>query len=235
MSTTLAVRPQTATTLPHVNLLPDEILEEARFRNVRAGLLLVVAVVIVAVGFLYWQASGQDNDAQAQLTQAQAAQTGLQAQIAKYASVPKKEAQVQLAQTQLTTAMGQEVRYSYLLNDIVLTIPNDVWLTQLTVNQKVTTPVTGPAATTTSSSGTGGAVWTAPGIGTISVQGSALSYDDVAAWLDALAKSPNYSGVYLNTAAVAPPVNATKVFNFTSQANITTHAYSNRYTSKAGQ
>jgi Tfp pilus assembly protein PilN len=234
MSTTLAVRPQTATTLPHVNLLPDEILEEARFRNVRAGLLLAVAVVIVAMGFLYWQASGQENDAQAALTQAQSTQTGLQAQIVKYANVPKKEAQVELAQTQLTTAMGQEVRYSYLLNDIVLTIPNDVWLTQLTVNQKVTTPTTGAPVTSTSTVA-GGAVWTAPGIGTVSVQGSALSYDDVAAWLDAFAKSPNYSGVYLNTATLAPAVDGTAVFNFTSAANITTHAYSNRYTSKAGQ
>ena len=43
--------------------------------------------------------------------------------------MPQVYAQVAAAQAQLTQAMGQEMRYSYVLNDLSLTIPSDVWLT----------------------------------------------------------------------------------------------------------
>jgi Tfp pilus assembly protein PilN len=224
MSATLAVRPQTLTTLPHVNLLPQEIQEESRFRNVRAGLGLAVLLVALIIGFLYWQARGDVDTAQTQLNQAQAQQVGLDAKITTYSNVPKVLAQVDLAKAQLVTAMGPEVRYSFLLNDITLTIPNNVWLTQLTVQQKLPTSIKAGATSGTAT----GAQWTPPGIGNVTFAGTAMTYNDVAAWLDSFAKSPNYSGVYLNTATTGL-ISKTSVVQFTSVANTTPHAYSNRY------
>jgi Tfp pilus assembly protein PilN len=221
MSATLAVRPQTATTLPHVNLLPEEIQEEARFRNVRAGLGLAVLLVALVIGFLYWQARGEVDTAQAQLTAAQTQQTALNAQINTYSNVPKVLAQVDLAKAQLAVAMGPEVRYSFMLNDITLTIPTNVWLTQITVQQKLPTAVKGTVAPV-------GPEWTQPGIGQVNFTGNGMTYNDVAAWLASFSKSLNYSGVYLNT-ATKTLISQTPVVQFTSDANLTVHAYSNRY------
>ena len=42
-------------------------------------------------------------------------------------------AQVAAGEAALDLAMGDEVRYSFVLNDLSLTIPNDVWLTRIVV------------------------------------------------------------------------------------------------------
>ena len=41
----------------------------------------------------------------------------------KYADVPKVYAAVDAAEAQLKLAMGHEIRYSFVLNDLSLTIP----------------------------------------------------------------------------------------------------------------
>lgn len=220
MSTTTAVR---TAAFPHVNLLPPEIAEEARFRSVRALLTLVVVGALVAIGGLYLLASSQVNAAQQSLDAAQTTQASLKAEEAKYAEVPKVYGAVAKAEGQLTLAMGQEVRYSYLLNDLGLTIPQDVWLTSLSVTQDVegTTPVTGQ--------------WGTTGLGLVTFEGKALSYNDVAAWLEVLGKNPDYADPYLTSAKEADPIGDTTVLDVSSSAVLTEDALSNRYVPKAAQ
>ena len=71
---------------------------------------------------------------------------------AKYAEVPKVYAQVDAAEADLELAMGQEIRYSFVLNDLSLTIPSDVWLEHdqpsprtWTAPQPITSPLGNPA------------------------------------------------------------------------------------------
>lgn len=218
MSTTTAVR---TATLPRVNLLPPEISEEARFRSVRGILALTVIAAAGVVGGLYYLAANDASSAQEQLSAAQATQTSLQAEAAKYAEVPKVYAALTAAQTQLDQAMGQEVRYSYVLNDLSLTIPSKVWLTQMTVTQDVdgTGSVTG--------------AWGSPAIGKITFTGVALSHNDVAAWLDALAKNATYTDPYFTNSSAGEPIGTTPVVDFNSEVSLTDKALSGRYTSKA--
>jgi Tfp pilus assembly protein PilN len=213
-----------AGTFPHVNLLPPEIAAAERFRRVRLLLSLVVAGSVVVVGGLYVMASNQVSAAQDDLASAQATQTQLQAEAAKYANVPKVYAQVAAAEQNLTQAMGQEVRYSYVLNDLSLTLGrvNGVWLTNLTVSQAVDDPSSSKS------------VLGNPSIGTLTFTGDATKHTDVAAWLDGLAKTPYYEDPYFSSSAVGQPIGTTPIVNFTSQVSLTNKALSNRYNMKAG-
>jgi Tfp pilus assembly protein PilN len=209
---------------PRVNLLPPEIAAEAKFRRTRMLLSLVIVGAVAVTGGLYVMASNQAASASDDLASAQATQVKLQAEAAKYANVPKVYAEVAAAQQDLTQAMGQEVRYSYVLNDLSLTLGrvNGVWLTNLAVTQAVDNP-------STSKSALGN-----PSIGTLTFTGEATKHTDVAAWLDGLAKTPYYADPYFSNSAVGQPIGTTPIVDFTSQVSLTDKALSNRYNPKAG-
>jgi len=201
--------------LPRVNLLPPEIAEQAHFRRVQGGLGLAVVAAVGLVGLLYTGASGSVGDAQAGLDQAQAQQSALQAETATYRDVTARYAKAAAVETMLVQAMGTEVQYSGLLNDLSLTVPDGVWVTNAQFSQ------TEPAA--------GG---TTPGIGTVTMTGVALSYDDVALWLESQATQKGYDKPYLQTSTEAL-LAGKKVVNWSSTVVLTPDALSGRYT-KAG-
>jgi len=225
MSTQTAVR---ATTTPHVNLLPAEIAEEVRFRSLRAVMVLVLLFAAALSGVLYLQSAGEVNSAQEQLDSATTEGSGLQAKVNKLADVPRVYAQVDAADAQLGQAMGGEVRYSYLLNDLSLSINKNVWLTTLTVAQA---DPTGPISNASPSATVTG--WAKPGIGKLTFSGTATSYKDVAAWLDFLASSKNYSDPYVSNATKGDPIGTTAVVTFQSTVNLTDKAFTHRYGPKA--
>ena len=70
-------------------------------------------------------ASREVADANAELEAATAATAKVQTEVAARAEVPKVYAEVAAAQTQLTQAMGDEVRWSNLLTDVSLTVGPD--------------------------------------------------------------------------------------------------------------
>jgi Tfp pilus assembly protein PilN len=227
MSTTTTPTPVRTATLPRVNLLPTEISEGARFRNLQALMALAVILAVVVVGALAYFASGDVSDAQTALTASQAKGTALQAQTRLYADVPQKYALVAAADAQLTQAMAKEVRYSFVLNDLSLRMPAGVWLTNLTISENVDQPDSSKGA------------WGNPVLASVKLSGVALNLNDVAGWLDALAKGAHYTDPYLTqTSAAATGTTsgstATPWWNFDSTLGITDKGLSNRYTQKAG-
>src|SRR5471030_149767 len=104
MSTTTPTGVRTAT-LPKVNLLPTEISEGARFRNLQAAMGLSVLLAAVVIGGLTYVASGDVSDAQDGLTTAQDAGTQLQATVHTFADVPEHYAQAAAADAQRQQAM----------------------------------------------------------------------------------------------------------------------------------
>ncbi|MGN6243388.1 MAG: PilN domain-containing protein [Motilibacteraceae bacterium] len=225
MSTSTLTPARTAA-LPRVNLLPPEIAEAARLRKVKAGLGAVVVGAVAVVGLLYVQATGAVNDAQDQLTAAQARTSQINAETAKYSDVPRVYAQVAAAQAQLEQAMGQEVRWSYYLNDLSLTIPPHVWLTQLQVTTTDAAAAANPAAGAQAS-------LTTPGIGSVKFSGVAYAHNDVAAWLDALAKQKGYADAYFSKSEEDDTLSRPTV-KFDSTVTVTSVALSGRYTQNAG-
>lgn len=221
MATTSAPAVVTSTAAtPRVNLLPPEIEAARRFRRVQAGLgLTVVAAAGVVVG-LYVSAVSSVDEAQGELDAATATHQTLQAEAARYAEVPAVLAEVDTVEAQVGQALGQEIRWSYLFNDLGVRIPLNVWLTQVTVTQDVdgtlvADPATAPA----------GAL---PGIGSVQFTGKALKHNDVAAWLDAIAEQRGYADPYFSTSA-REQIGERDVVGFTSSVTVTEDALSRRY------
>lgn len=210
--------------LPRVNLLPPEIAEAARFRRLQLAMGGAVVLSALIVGGLYVHAHSGVSSAQSDLNAAQSQQSSLQNRLAALQSVQDTYNAVQAKQALLTQAMGPEIRWSYALNDLALRIPNDVWLTAVTASE---TTGTTPGATTTTTPTTAGS------IGTVTFSGVALKHDDVAGWLDALAKEKGFTNPTFSNSTEAS-IGSRKVVNWATSVDLSSTALSNRYTTKAG-
>jgi Tfp pilus assembly protein PilN len=204
--------------LPRVNLLPPEIAETVRFRKIQYGLGGGLLAAVGVVALLYVAAVGSVNDATTELETATATGTSLQAETAKYKDVSAVYARAAAAQAMLTVAMGEEVRYSQYMNDLSLTVPENVWLKNVTFAQA-------PAPAALGS--------TVPGVGTVSFTGVGFKHDDVAVWLESLAKQKGYVNPYFTSSTKALLGNRETV-NFTSTVTMTADALSGRYTTPQG-
>ena len=210
--------------LPRVNLLPPEIEEQRKFRQVQIGLGAAVLAAVVGVGVLFVTANNTVSDAQAGLDSSKARQTQLENQTAQYAEVPLVQAQVEAANAQLDQAVGQKVLWSYVLNDISLRIPNHVWLTKMTVAQNVD----GAAGNLTPGT------YLPTGIGTVGFEGRGYGHNDVAAWLNALAKQTGFTQPYFTDSTVEAVGDDENAVKFSSSVTITDDALAKNYLSKAG-
>lgn len=204
--------------LPKVNLLPPEIAESARFRKVQLGLAGGVLAAVGVVAMLYVGATGSLSEATTELEASQATGTQLQAETAKYSDVTAVYAQAAAAEAMLTQAMGEEVRYSQFLNDLSLTVPENVWVKNVTFAQAAAPPALGS---------------TEPGIGTVTFSGVGFKHDDVAVWLESLAKQKGYANPYFSSSTEAL-IGTRKTVNFSSTVTLTSDALSKRYTAPAG-
>jgi Tfp pilus assembly protein PilN len=214
-------------TLPRVNLLPPEIEQERRFRHVQLGLGAGVLASLGVVAVMFLAANGQVADAKSELNDSKAKTTRLNAQAAEYSQVPLVYSQVEAARAQLELAMGKEIRWSFYLNDLSLKTPNRVWLTTLSVSSTEAGAPVAPASVA------GAASYLVPGVGAVSFEGFAMKHNDVAAWLDSLAKQKGYDQPYF-TESTEDQIGATDVVKFKSQVTVTEDALSKRYVQKAG-
>ncbi|MDP9164912.1 MAG: PilN domain-containing protein [Actinomycetota bacterium] len=204
--------------LPSVNLLPPEIAEKRRFRQVQYALGAAVAAAVLLVGVLYLLAAHSVSAANTDLAAADAQHSRLTAQIATYGNVTAIRAQAAAEQAMLATAMGQEVRFSQLLSDLSLSVPDNIWLNNLSLTEGAVPATVGA---------------TAGGIGTLTVSAVGFSHDDVAVWLDSLAAQPNFTNPDFGS-SVESYLGTRKTVNFGSTATLTAAALSNRYTVAAG-
>jgi Tfp pilus assembly protein PilN len=214
-----------ARSLPRVNLLPPEIHEAARFRKLQLAMAGAGVAALAVVGLLTVNAHHGVTQAQSDLSSAQSQQTNLQSQLAGLQSVRDIYAQVAGRKAMLRQALGSEIRWSYYLTDLSLKVPQNVWLT----NVSATEQGTGAAATAAAS---GGALAPA-GIGTINVTGVACSHDDVATWLDTLAKERGFTNAYFSNSTKAS-IGPREVVEFPSSVTLTQAALSGRYTAVEG-
>ena len=205
-------------TLPRVNLLPPEIAERRRFRRIQYGLGAGALATVGVVGVLLLSASAAVSSANEELEAATAEGARLKAETATYADVTAVYAQAAAAEAMLTEAMGEEVRYSRMLSDLSLSVPENVWLKSLVFTQQDVAPAVGS---------------TEPGVGTVTVSGVGFAHDDVAAWLESLAGQENYTNAYFSSSSESK-IGPRTVVDFTSTASLTPAAFSGEYTKPAG-
>ena len=212
-----------APVMPRVNLMPPEIAEAAKFRRFQLAMGGAVVGAVAVVVALYMSAHGGVASAQTQVDNAKQQNIALQAQLAQLSSVQDVYTQVAARQAMLGQAMGDEIRWSTYLNDLSLRVPDHVWLTNMNA---VENSGTAPAA------GTPGApVSTA--IGTVTFSGVAFSHDDVATWLEVLAKEKGYANPYFTNSSESA-IGPRTVDNFSSTVDLGPDAKSGRYTKPAG-
>ena len=216
--------------LPRVNLLPPEIEEQRRFRRFQAGLGAAVAVAVGVVGLLYVDASGSVTEAQQELDAAQAKTATVNAETRRYAHVPEVYAQVAASEAMLTQAMGKEVPLVVLPER-----PEPVDPRPRVAHATADHPERRRGGLHRRSVGVGQQRQPARphGIAQITFRGIARSHDDVATWLEALAKQRGYTNPSFST-STERYIDATKVVDFTSTMTVTDKALSGRYTQPAG-
>jgi Tfp pilus assembly protein PilN len=212
--------------MPQVNLMPPEIAEAARLHRLQRGMVGAVVVSAVVVGGLYWHAKQGAASAQSELAAAQAQQTSLQAKYNALNDVQQVFNQVQAKRELVNEAMGDQVNWSVLLNDLTTAVPDNVWLTGFTA---VETTVPGAAAAPPAV----GADGTTTGIGSLTFTGISFTHDQVANWLDSQAKVKGFADPSFQT-AIKDSLGPQGIVQFSSSVVLTEKALSNRYTLKAG-
>jgi Tfp pilus assembly protein PilN len=213
----------TTTAAPRVNLLPPEIAEKSRLRKAQFAMVGTGLAAVAVVGVMYTQQSAKVDDAQQQKAAAEAAHVRLTTEKAKLQNVSDTYAQVDQAKATLAAAMHDEVLWSGYLHDLTLTIPENVWLTGLTAKiESVKAPANGSSGPVLD-----------PGLGTVTFTGHGFVHDDVAAWLESVAKEKGYANPYFSQ-SVEALIGTVPVVTFSSTVNLTEKALSNRYTMAKG-
>lgn len=198
-------------TLPRVNLLPPEIGEKRRLQQVQAGVVGAVVLSIAAVAFLDVQGGHSVTNAKQKVDTATTENAQLTRQLASYSDVKTTAAQLAASQALLSQAMSTEVQWSTYLADFSVMLPPTTWLTSLTMANSL------PA-------GSLGSPSAAPAeIGTVSVQGIAMKYNNLADWLDSLKPEHGLAGIYFSNAS-EQFIGTTKTVGFQASANLTSDA-----------
>lgn len=197
-------------TTARVNLLPPEIDEKRKVRRVQALMVGATAASVGVVGLLYMAQVARVNSAKDAVAQEEARGAQLRVEVGKYANVRAAYAKRDAAKQLLTTATDPKVAWSQYLNDISLTIPENVWLSELTVEQAVV----GEQAVAPQSP------LFAAGIAEVTVNGYAFTHDDVATWLEVLAKQRSFKNAYFSKSEIDVQSDIGKV-EFESTATVT--------------
>ncbi|MDX6229239.1 MAG: type pilus assembly protein PilN [Frankiales bacterium] len=170
-------------TLPRVNLLPPEIAAARVLKQYRFGAAGAVALTAVLVGAVYWNAHGGVATAQTALDASKAKTATLNIQLNTYKNVTQVKNQVQSAQATLDAALAPQILWSRYLQDMSVSLAGNYWFSSM-----VMTTGGGAAAAQNASPLSDGAP-----LGTVSLQGKAVSHYDVADLLRALAKEKGMS------------------------------------------
>jgi Tfp pilus assembly protein PilN len=214
--------------LPSINLMPPEIAEQAALRQMKMVCAGIAALCLLIVGGLYYQAHSSVSSANKNLASAQQQQATVQAQVSKLQPVAQAYAQVASAKALVTEALTGKIEWSQQLNDLALTTPSGVWLTNMTVTAG-STDSSGSVGGTNAATASSNAALTGQGIATITFTGVASEQgatglngarDVVANWLDALATEHGYTNPYVSTTQEAL-IGNTPVVNFSSTVTVT--------------
>lgn len=201
--------------LPRVNLLPPEIEERKKLRQIQFGLGIIVVAAIGGVVYFYQHAAGGVTEAQDRIDTAAQQQTALQSKLVSLRDVQQMASKVEAREAMLSRATATEIHWSTVLNDLSVNIPNNVWLTKLQIQESATP---GSALDRASVPAT---------IGTMTFSGTAMKHNDVATWLEKVVGPADGSRYVTNpfyTSSTEAFIGDKAVVNFDSTADVTSDA-----------
>jgi hypothetical protein len=167
--------------------------------------------------------------------------SGLRARRVQLQPLADLESQIAASEQLRASVYRHEIRFSNVMRDISAIVPDDVWLTSMTVafNGAEGGAASGGTSTTTPA-GTAATAATpgSPGAGSpvasISFGGSGLEHVDVGGFLRALARGPKKGGqqVYLNpyfTTSAKADEDGQQTVTFSATVDLSSAAYSGRF------
>jgi len=214
----------TAWVAPRVNLLPPGVISRRAVRRAKRGGALGVAAALLVVAGSWAVGAAQASTAQAELDTAVARTSALQAQQAQYAAAPQTLRALRATEDARATAMAQDVSWAAFVGTLSAALPAGAWLDGVQATLTTDDASTAPAADATAG---------VPGSeGSITITARSTSYEDVAAYLDALGTVPGVADAYLMTATM-DSAQAVPVVSFTITAQVTDAALSHRFAQNA--
>jgi Tfp pilus assembly protein PilN len=197
--------------IPRVNLLPPEIGAKRAERRSYVFMGVAVASAGAAVVALYLGQASRVSSAKKELARAQSENRTLTTERAGLQNVQDTYAQVDANEALITRAYSTRVLWSVYLHNISLQIPENVWITQLTAD--ATPPAIGAVPVP-------GKITPA---GSFTFAGKGFEYNDLAAWLDSVAKIKGVVNASFSSAQDEKPTSAKgrTVVKFTSTALLT--------------
>lgn len=208
--------------LAQVDLLPPEILADRRFRKARGFMALVVVGTLGLSGGAFALASQDAATAADELVAEQARTAQLQTEAARYAEVPAILASVERARSALGIAMATDIEWYRYLAEMGSVTPEGVWFTGVTLTAVTPTGVAGedPLAPVDA-------------VGDIATVGRALSYPDIASWMDSLDGVTGLDHVLFASGTLDEATADKPYVDFQVSTKVLSSAYSDRYVSKA--
>ncbi|MGJ7442092.1 PilN domain-containing protein [Aquipuribacter sp. MA13-6] len=201
-----------------VDLMPPEVLERRRFKRAQAWMVVGVVGVVSALGAGYYLSYADAQQAAEDLAVEQQRTTVLQAEAAQFAQVPAILASVDRAESALATAMATDVEWYRYLSEIGQSAPDTVWFETITAFAAEPVDVAGsdPLAPVDA-------------VAEVTATGRALTYPDVATWLDSLDGISHLDYVLFNEAVRDDETGEKPWVDFTTSAKVGPEAYSDRY------
>lgn len=196
-----------------INLLPPEIKERQRVRRQTAAVAVVGALVIAALGALFFLQQVRLQGVEDELADQQAVNAALQQDINELSRFAALEAELQGTRGLLDELLQNQVLWSGVLRDISLVIPGTAWLTQLTGTVTAEQPVVEGTAPTTTVTGPAGLV------GNITFTGNALDHRSVALWLARLEDVNGFVNPWL-ASSQKTDIGSTEVVEFNSSVDL---------------
>ena len=198
--------------MTQVNLLPSDVRERQKSRRLLAAVVTGVGAVVALLFFVFMLQSARLVSANHKLAAQEAQNQSLQAKINSLQQFAQLKAEVALRQTLMATALQNQVRWSGVLRDISMVIPNKMWLTNLTGT--VTDPTvlgSSGAAPAPAAPGTGSAPEVAPQtlVGSITFNGMATDNPTIALWLSRLVRVDGWENSWITSAQKVATVDLT--------------------------
>ena len=209
-----------------ISLLPQEVavVREQRRQAVMAfaGVLGVGALL----AGLWLMKNGQVNDEKDGAADAEQEVSALERQRAQLAGVTTLQTDLQQRESQIATALRNDVAWTRLFNDISTVIPADVWLSSF---QGTKGAAAGAAPTPTPASGAAAQST----IGSVTFQGRGFEQTSTARWLLRMGDLPAFMGLWVNSSTKSGE-GSQQTVTFGSTATLTSQALSNRVSRYTG-